>query len=235
MAENIMKNLWILHKPTGVCLYHQQFESTSETLDVDNDLFAGFVSAMMGFSQEVSKGKASLKEIHLGPLKIVYDAGDLIIVTIAFDQHASRPQMNDLLKRITTRFLDKFANRLPANKFNNCVSPYATFDDDMVQICQSTTKGGKQFLKNVPDGEEKYATLNSAVKEYLQGNQQASFHDIDAVMQNKVGAEDKIQNTLHMVKKFANRLGIEADFEPLFQKIRANTISANNEEYSPFK
>ncbi len=226
-----MKSLWILHKPTGVCLYYQQFESTSETLEVDKDLFSGFVSAIMGFSQEVSKGKAYLKEIHLGPLKIVYDAGDLIIVTIAFDQNAPQAQVNNLLKRITTRFLDKFANRLPPKTFDNNVIPYYAFSVEMEQICDQ----GKNITKNAPSGEETSATLNMAVTDYLHGNQQASFRNIDTALKNKTGDEGKIQNTLKMVKKFANRLGIAADFEPLFEKIRANTISGKDDEYAPLK
>lgn len=226
-----MKSLWILHKPTGVCLYYQQFESTSETLDVDKDLFSGFVSAIMGFSQEVSKGKAYLKEIHLGPLKIVYDAGDLIIVTIAFDQNAPQAQVNNLLRRITARFLDKFANRLPPKTFDNNITPYYTFSVEMAQICDQ----GKKITKNAPSGEQTSATLNMAVTDYLHGNQQASFRNIDTALKNKATDEGKIQNTLKMVKNFANRLGVTADFEPLFEKIRANTLSGNDNEYAPLK
>jgi hypothetical protein len=226
-----MKTLWILHKPTGVCLYYQQFESTSDTLDVDKDLFSGFVSAIMGFAQEVSKGKALLKEIHLGPLKIVYDAGDLIIVTIAFDQNAPKEQMNNLLERITGRFLDKFANRLPPETFNNNVSPYAAFSKDIAEIYNQ----GKILTQTVQGDEQNSAALNTAVKDYLHGNQKASFENIDNTLKNKPGEEKKIQNTLQIVKNFANRLGVSADFEPLFQKIRANTLSGNEDEYTPFK
>jgi hypothetical protein len=230
-----MKSLWILHKPSGICLYHQQFESTSETLDVDKDLFSGFVSAIMGFSQEVSKGKAYLKEIHLGPLKIVYDAGDLIIVTIAFDQDAPRSKVNDIVKRITTRFLDRFANRLPPKIFDNNVSPYAAFDEEITQIFQSTDNNGKNAVKNVPSEGVQQVALNSAVKDYLHGNQRAAFKNIDVVLKDKTGEEKMINNTLQMVKKFANRLGVDADFEPLFEKIRANTLRGNEDEYAPFK
>ncbi len=226
-----MKTLWILHKPTGVCLYYQQFETTSETLDVDKDLFAGFVSAIMGFSQEVSRGKAYLKEIHLGPLKIVYDAGDLIIVTIAFDQNAPKAKVNELLKRITTRFLDKFANRLPPKTFDNNVTPYTAFSEEIAQIFDQ----GSQPTKNTASGEETSATLSIAMKDYLHGNQQASFDNVDTALKNKVNNEGKVQNTLKMVKKFANRLGIDADFGPLFEKIRANTLRGNDNDYTPFK
>ncbi len=226
-----MKSLWILHKPTGVCLYNQQFESTSETFEVDKDLFSGFVSAIMGFSQEVSRGKAYLKEIHLGPLKIVYDAGDLIIVTIAFGQNTPRPQINDLMKRITTRFLDKFANRLPPQVFNNNVSPYATFSEDIAEIY----KEGRPSIKNAPNGEESYSTLNLAVKDYLHGDQQSSFNSLDIAFKNKAMEEEKIQNTIQMVEKFANRLGVNTDFGPLFEKIRANTLSSKEDEYAPLK
>ena len=58
---------------------------------------------------------------------------------------------------------------------------------------------------------------------------------LDTAMKNKTGDEKKIQNTLKMVKNFANRLGVATDFEPLFEKIRANTLSGNENEYSPLK
>jgi hypothetical protein len=202
---------------------------------VDKDLFSGFVSAIMGFSQEVSKGKAYLKEIHLGPLKIVYDAGDLIIVTIAFGQDAPRAKINDLMKRITIRFLDKFANRLPPKIFDNNISPYAAFDEEITQIFQSTDKQGKHAVKNAPSEEINLVNLNSAVKDYLHGNQRVAFKNIDVVLKDKTGEEKTINNTLQMVKTFANRLGIDADFEPLFEKIRANALHGNEDEYAPLK
>jgi hypothetical protein len=240
MSEDLMKTLWILHKASGLCIYTQKFES-AEDIDVDADLFGGFVSALLSFSQEVSRGKAQLEEIALGPVKIVYDDADNIIVSIAFNRNASPEFIRDLVSKVTEKFLDRFANSLPPDKFDNNITPYKAFAEDIAEIYQPSEGAigseAEEGNRNTVLVDDDYNSLNDAVRKFLAGDHEESFKALEGTLKGAEAEEKlKVTNTLTMVKKFANKLGIGADLDPLLNQIKANTLGEDIEEdYGPLK
>ncbi|HMF34577.1 MAG TPA: hypothetical protein VKK79_24360 [Candidatus Lokiarchaeia archaeon] len=240
MTEDLMKTLWILHKASGLCIYTQDFQVTQD-IDVDADLFGGFVSALLSFSQEVSRGKAQLEEIALGPVKIVYDDAGNIIVSIAFNRKASQEFISDLVTRVTERFLERFANRLPPDKFDNNITPFKAFAEDLAEIYQPSAGGigieATEGQRNSVLVDEDYSSLSDALRKFLAGNRAASFEALTTTLKGAEAEEKlKVNNTIKMVEKFANKLGFDTDLEPFFEKVRTNTLGEEMEEdYGPLK
>ncbi len=55
----ILHNVYLIHQLTGICLIHRKYG----TIEFNQDLVSGFLTALKDFSVEFSKGSGELKVI----------------------------------------------------------------------------------------------------------------------------------------------------------------------------
>ncbi|NVM27599.1 MAG: hypothetical protein HWN65_02050 [Candidatus Helarchaeota archaeon] len=102
---------WIIHKH-GKCLLFREYE----TLNINDQLFSGFLVALLSFSKEISGRE--LKHISLEDLTLYYKTNEdkMIIFVIAGDSKEREVNIREKINSIEEEFLLEFGEILPTWK-----------------------------------------------------------------------------------------------------------------------
>ena len=102
----ILHNLYLIHQHTGICLIHRKYG----TIEFNQDLVSGFLTALKDFSVEFSKGSGELKVIDMQVfcLMLVFKEG--ILVTAAADKNddskITHKALTDIIDKFTAEYGD---------------------------------------------------------------------------------------------------------------------------------
>ena len=100
----ILHNVYLISNFTGICLIHRKYG----TIEFNQDLVSGFLTALKDFSVEFSKGSGELKiiDMQIFYLLLVFKEG--ILCTAAADKNDDAKITHKVLSDIIDKFLDKF-------------------------------------------------------------------------------------------------------------------------------
>ncbi|MFX1298601.1 MAG: hypothetical protein ACFFD2_27550 [Promethearchaeota archaeon] len=129
--------VWIIHKD-GKCLIFREYEK----LNINEQLFSGFLVAILSFSKEISNRQ--LKNISLEDLTLYYEnieEKDIVFV-IAADSKEGEAKIRDKIGLIEEVFFLEFGDILP--DWNGNLTIFGEFDTKIDEIVQS--KGHKVRL-----------------------------------------------------------------------------------------
>ncbi|MCK5046839.1 MAG: hypothetical protein KAS22_09690 [Candidatus Heimdallarchaeota archaeon] len=124
--------LQMIHKQSGVQLFSHRFR---EDIKLDPTLIAGFVSAVINFSEELkpSEGKEMLKYIDRGDFILQVEPGGLVIGLLILS--SKDYSFKEKLKILVTEFERKYHKEiLNWSGFSSC---FADFEDEVVQLISS--------------------------------------------------------------------------------------------------
>jgi len=102
----ILHNVYLISNFTGICLIHRKYG----TIEFNQDLVAGFLTALKDFSVEFSKGSGELKiiDMQIFYLLLVFKEG--ILCTAAADKNDDSKITHKILSDIIDKFLEKYGN-----------------------------------------------------------------------------------------------------------------------------
>jgi hypothetical protein len=102
----LLHNVYLISNFTGICLVHRKYG----TIEFNQDLVSGFLTALKDFSVEFSKGSGELKiiDMQIFYLLLVFKEG--ILCTAAADKNDDAKITHKVLSEIIDKFLEKFGN-----------------------------------------------------------------------------------------------------------------------------
>ena len=104
----ILHNVYLIHQLTGICLIHRKYGS----IEFNQDLVSGFLTALKDFSVEFSKGSGELKviDMQIFYLMLVFKEG--VLITAAADKNDDSKITHRALTDIIDKFVEKFGDQI---------------------------------------------------------------------------------------------------------------------------
>jgi len=102
----ILHNVYLISNYTGICLIHRRYG----TIEFNQDLVSGFLTALKDFSVEFSKGSGELKiiDMQIFYLLLVFKEG--ILCTAAADKNDDAKITHKILSGIIDKFTERYGN-----------------------------------------------------------------------------------------------------------------------------
>jgi len=103
-----LHNFYLIHQYTGICLIHRKYG----TIEFNQDLVSGFLTALKDFSVEFSKGSGELKiiDMQIFYLLLVFKEG--ILCTVAADKNDDAKISHKKLSLIIDKFMEKYGDSI---------------------------------------------------------------------------------------------------------------------------
>jgi len=120
----LLHNVYLISNFTGICLVHRKYG----TIEFNQDLVSGFLTALKDFSVEFSKGSGELKiiDMQIFYLLLVFKEG--ILCTAAADKNDDAKITHKVLSEIIHDFLGKYGNLMD---WSGDVRMFKGFEDIM--------------------------------------------------------------------------------------------------------
>ena len=104
----MIHNLYLIHQYTGICLIHRKYG----TIEFNQDLVSGFLTALKDFSVEFSKGSGELKVIDMQVFYLLLVFKEGVLCTAAADKNDDAKITHKALTDIIDRFAAKYGAKL---------------------------------------------------------------------------------------------------------------------------
>ncbi|MHA1794244.1 MAG: hypothetical protein ACTSVI_16505 [Promethearchaeota archaeon] len=117
-----MEAVYIIHQATGSCVIFRKYGN----LEFNEDLIAGFLTALKDFSSEVTGGKGQMKNLDMGDYTIVLLHDQGILVAGALERKDDENIAYKALKGILDDFIDEFKDVIPT--WNGNLKVFKGFD-----------------------------------------------------------------------------------------------------------
>ena len=131
--KTLIHSVYVIHQVTGVCVIYRKYG----TIEFNEDLIAGFLTALGDFSKEVTRGKGNLKILDMVVYNIHLVFRNKILVAAASDKKDSKEIAQNKLEIILNNFLDRY---LPI--FEDWKGDVRLFDD-FKEYIDYTLRNGK--------------------------------------------------------------------------------------------
>jgi hypothetical protein len=102
------KHLWIIARDSGVCIFEAQLDE--EDRDIDGDLIAGFFTAILQFSRELSK--TDIKSMNMSDGKLLFSANEVALFVLWAEDDCPRIKSEDVLRNLESAFCNKYGDCL---------------------------------------------------------------------------------------------------------------------------
>lgn len=106
--KNILHNVYLIHQYTGICLIHRKYGS----IEFNQDLVSGFLTALKDFSVEFSKGSGELKVIDMQIFYLLLVFKEGVLITAAADKNDDAKITHKALTDIIDKFVTRFGEQL---------------------------------------------------------------------------------------------------------------------------
>ena len=100
--------MYLIHQNTGICLIHRKYGS----IEFNQDLVSGFLTALKDFSVEFSKGSGELKVIDMQIFYLLLVFKEGVLITAAADKNDDAKITHGALTEIIDKFVDKFGETI---------------------------------------------------------------------------------------------------------------------------
>jgi len=127
----LLHNVYLIHQHTGICLIHRKYGS----IEFNQDLVSGFLTALKDFSVEFSKGSGELKVIDMQVFYLLLVFKEGVLITAAADKNDDAKITHKALTDIIDKFVTEFGDRLES--WSGDVRIFRDFDqiiDDVLKI-----------------------------------------------------------------------------------------------------
>lgn len=127
----ILHNVYLISNFTGICLIHRKYG----TIEFNQDLVSGFLTALKDFSVEFSKGSGELKiiDMQIFYLLLVFKEG--ILCTAAADKNDDSKITHKTLSDIIDIFLERYGNLI--ENWSGDVRMFKGFEDVMDEMLKN--------------------------------------------------------------------------------------------------
>ncbi len=101
--KNVLK-FWIIHHPSGLCLFQQTFEELPN--EVDPEIVAGYLYAMTSLSTEIAK--QNINFIQLDTIRLNYSLDKNYLMVAVCHNTFHREEAEELLVQLRRKFNNKY-------------------------------------------------------------------------------------------------------------------------------
>ncbi len=128
---NFLHNVYLIHQLTGICLIHRKYG----TIEFNQDLVAGFLTALKDFSVEFSKGSGELKviDMQIFYLMLVFKEG--VLITAAADKNDDSKITHGALTEIIDEFIVQYGDII--DSWSGDVRIFRDFDGIIDKVLES--------------------------------------------------------------------------------------------------
>lgn len=122
--------VYVIHQISGVCVLYNKYG----TIEFNEDLIAGFLTALKDFSKEVTGGKGNIKvlDMVIYNIHLVFKGG--VLIAAASDKRDSREIAQNKLEKLLDDFLSRFSGELEQWAGDVRVfRPFSAYIDDVLQ------------------------------------------------------------------------------------------------------
>ncbi|MFW9820762.1 MAG: hypothetical protein ACFFE5_14225 [Candidatus Thorarchaeota archaeon] len=127
----MLHNVYLIHQYTGICLIHRKYGS----IEFNQDLVSGFLTALKDFSVEFSKGSGELKVIDMQVFYLLLVFKEGVLITAAADKNDDAKITHRALTDIIDKFVDKFGDQLEG--WSGDVRIFRDFEQIIDEILQN--------------------------------------------------------------------------------------------------
>ena len=127
----MLHNVYLIHQYTGICLIHRKYGS----IEFNQDLVSGFLTALKDFSVEFSKGSGELKVIDMQVFYLLLVFKEGVLITAAADKNDDAKITHKALTDIIDKFVTKFGGQLDG--WSGDVRIFRDFDQIIDEILQN--------------------------------------------------------------------------------------------------
>lgn len=124
----MIHNLYLIHQYTGICLIHRKYG----TIEFNQDLVSGFLTALKDFSVEFSKGSGELKVIDMQVFYLLLVFQEGVLCTAAADKNDDAKITHKALTNIINRFTVKYGAEL--DSWSGDVRIFRDFEPEIDEI-----------------------------------------------------------------------------------------------------
>ncbi|MFX0038956.1 MAG: hypothetical protein ACFFCY_15615 [Promethearchaeota archaeon] len=121
----------MIHQYTGICLIHRKYGS----IEFNQDLVSGFLTALKDFSVEFSKGSGELKVIDMQVFYLLLVFKEGVLITAAADKNDDAKITHKALTDIIDKFVVKHGDQLES--WSGDVRIFRDFDNIIDEILQN--------------------------------------------------------------------------------------------------
>lgn len=129
-----IENIWLIDSHSGICIYDWCIETKEKT--IDEQLVSGLLLAFRNFSSEA--GLVDISAIEGINRKLAYKSDDQFIIAAICHSKDYEPLVNETLLGLLKDFKKKYKDLLREDATTD-VSPFKTFDEDIVEKLEGTT------------------------------------------------------------------------------------------------
>jgi len=104
----MIHNVYVIDQNTGICLLYRKYGS----IEFNQDLVSGFITALKDFSFEFSKGSGELKVIDMQVFYLILVFKRGVLVSAAADKNDDARVTHKALNDVIDRFLERYENDL---------------------------------------------------------------------------------------------------------------------------
>jgi hypothetical protein len=127
----LIHNVYIIDQKTGICLLHRKYGS----IEFNQDLVSGFLTALKDFSIEFSKGSGELKVIDMQVFYLMLVFREGVLITAAADKNDDAKITHKALNNIIDKFIDQFGNIL--DNWSGDVRIFRDFAEQVDEILEN--------------------------------------------------------------------------------------------------
>jgi hypothetical protein len=149
-------SFWIIHKPSGITIFTQQFQK--DITQLDPDLIGGFLIALMGFAEELAHQRIDL--IQLTDVRLQYAIKQSFIMVVLTGNACDPNRIRILLDHVEINFLKRYKSLFPGDD-SLVIYDLSIFQDfaketeeifqaetQYLTIMQSRSKNLEEFFQN---------------------------------------------------------------------------------------
>ncbi len=126
----MLHNVYLIHQLTGICLIHRKYGS----IEFNQDLVSGFLTALKDFSVEFSKGSGELKVIDMQVFYLMLVFKEGVLITAAADKNDDSKITHKALSDVIDKFVERFGDKL--DDWSGDIRVFQGFDDLIDQTLQ---------------------------------------------------------------------------------------------------
>ena len=153
----MLHNVYLIHQHTGICLIHRKYGS----IEFNQDLVSGFLTALKDFSVEFSKGSGELKVIDMQVFYLLLVFKEGVLITAAADKNDDAKITHKALTDIIDKFVAQYGDQLAS--WSGDVRIFRNFD----QVIDDTLRSGRLAeielkTSNFKDFQEGFSKITEA-------------------------------------------------------------------------
>jgi hypothetical protein len=129
-----IENIWIIDSSSGICIFDWYAQAQDKT--IDEQLVSGLLIAFKNFSSEA--GLVDISAIEGIDKKLAYKTDDHFIIAGVCHSRDYEKLIDETLLDLLTKFRKKYKDLLESGMTTD-VSPFRTFEDDIIDSLEGTT------------------------------------------------------------------------------------------------